>query len=228
MSTKTMVTTVILVIGVVLFVAFLNMKSESTQSQEDSMNLSNVNLNGSQQEEKKTPSFKRYQSAPEMVIDTRKDYSAVLKTSKGDLTVDLFEKETPVTVNNFVFLAKDKFYNGTKFHRIIKNFMIQGGDPLGNGTGGPGYRFADEPITKDYKKGILAMANAGPDTNGSQFFIMHADYPLPKNYVIFGQVTSGLDVVDAIANVPVKMSPSGEKSSPTEDVIVSSVEVSEK
>ncbi len=231
MSTKTIVTAVVLVIGVVLLIAFLNMKSESPQNKEDSMNLSNVNLNGSSQqtqEEKKVPSFKRYQSAPEMVIDQRKDYSAVLKTSKGDILVDLFEKETPVTVNNFVFLAKDKFYDGTKFHRVIKGFMIQGGDPLGNGTGGPGYKFKDEPISKDYKKGILAMANSGPNTNGSQFFIMHADYPLPKNYVIFGQVTTGLEVVDAVANVPVKMSPSGEKSSPTEDVLVTAVEVVEK
>ncbi len=226
MSTRSIVITVIFVLGIVLFVAFLNSKRDG--SQEEGINLSNVNLGNQQQEEKKTPSFKRYSAAPQMVIDQRKDYSAVLKTSKGDITVDLFEKETPVTVNNFVFLAKDKFYDGTKFHRIVKGFMIQGGDPLGNGMGGPGYKFADEPITKDYKKGILAMANSGPNTNGSQFFIMHADYPLPKNYVIFGQVTSGIEAVDSIANVPVKSSPTGEKSSPTEEVLVKAVEVIEK
>ncbi|MBI4091490.1 peptidylprolyl isomerase [candidate division WWE3 bacterium] len=170
-------------------------------------------------------SYKRYQSPPAQTLETDKDYKAVLKTSKGDIAVDLFEKETPVTVNNFVFLSKEGFYDKTRFHRIIKGFMIQGGDPLGNGTGGPGYKFNDEPVTRDYSRGILAMANSGPNTNGSQFFIMHADYQLPKQYVIFGQVVEGIEVVDKIAGVPVVSNGFGESSKPTEEVTVDSVEI---
>ncbi len=173
-------------------------------------------------------SYKRFPSAPEMSLDKKKDYSALLKTSKGDITIDLFEKEVPVTVNNFVFLAKSGFYNGTKFHRVIKGFMIQGGDPLGNGTGGPGYKFDDEPITRDYLRGVVAMANSGPNTNGSQFFIMHQNYALPKKYVIFGQVTDGLDAVDKIAETKVSESAFGEPSKPDEDLVINSVEIVEK
>ena len=120
------------------------------------------------------------------------------------------------------------FYNNVVFHRVIKGFMIQGGDPTGTGTGGPGYQFADEPFTGEYTRGTVAMANSGPNTNGSQFFIMHADYPLPKNYVIFGQVAKGLDVVDKIAAAPVEMSSSGEQSKPVNPVKVNSVEIIEK
>ena len=141
----------------------------------------------------------KYQSPPKMTIDPDKKYSAGFTTSKGNFTVDLFAKETPVTVNNFVFLARDNFYSGVVFHRIIKDFMVQSGDPNGDGTGGPGYKFDDEPITRDYKRGIVAMANSGPNTNGSQFFIMLEDNPgLPKKYTIFGQVISGMDVVEKI------------------------------
>ncbi|MEN9240211.1 MAG: peptidylprolyl isomerase, partial [Thermostichales cyanobacterium SZTDM-1c_bins_54] len=103
------------------------------------------------------------------------------------------------TVNNFVTLARDGFYDGVIFHRVIEGFMIQGGDPQGTGMGGPGYRFADEPVKRPYRRGTLAMANAGPNTNGSQFFIMHRDYPLPPQYTIFGQLVSGEEVLDAIA-----------------------------
>lgn len=166
--------------------------------------------------------------APKMQIDTKKDYQAILHTSAGDITVDLYEKDTPITVNNFVFLAQKKFYNNTIFHRVIKNFMIQGGDPEGTGAGGPGYQFADEPFKGEYTKGILAMANAGPNTNGSQFFIMHADNPLPKKYVIFGMVMSGIDVVDKIANAPVEPSAMGEMSKPVTPVKVKSVDIIEQ
>ena len=161
-----------------------------------------------------------------MQIDPNKNYSATLHTEKGDITIDLTAKDTPVTVNNFVSLAREKFYNGTVFHRTIPHFMIQGGDPRGDGTGGPGYKFADEPFTGEYLRGAVAMANSGPNTNGSQFFIMHADYPLPKNYTIFGKVIAGMDTVDKIANSPVK--PNGEGSSPVEPTIVKSVDVSVK
>ncbi len=152
-------------------------------------------------------------------------YVVTLKTSKGDITLQLDGDKTPKTVENFVTLAQKNFYNGTIFHRVIKGFMIQGGDPKGDGTGGPGYRFADEPFDGEYLRGTIAMANAGPNTNGSQFFIMHQDYPLPKNYVIFGRVTKGIEVVDAIATSPVTMSPSGETSKPVEPVKVLTVTV---
>lgn len=164
---------------------------------------------------------------PAMQIDQSKSYTATLKTEKGDIVISLHADKTPVTVNNFVSLARDGFYNNTVFHRTIKGFMIQGGDPSGNGTGGPGYKFNDEPFEGKYTRGTVAMANAGPNTNGSQFFIMHADYDLPPNYVIFGTVTSGMDVVDAIAAAPVEQSAGGESSKPVTPVKVESVEIVE-
>lgn len=165
---------------------------------------------------------------PMMTIDPKKLYTAVLHTDKGDIEIALNAKETPITTNNFVFLARSGFYNGTPFHRVIKGFMIQGGDPKGDGTGGPGYKFNDEPITGAYLRGTVAMANAGPNTNGSQFFIMHADYALPKNYIIFGNVTKGIEVVDAIATAPVTQSPSGEQSKPVTPVRVITASIVEK
>ncbi|MBI5220952.1 MAG: peptidylprolyl isomerase [Candidatus Liptonbacteria bacterium] len=163
-----------------------------------------------------------------MTIDTNKTYSATLETSVGEITIDLNAKATPVTVNNFVTLARKGFYNGTVFHRVIKDFMVQGGDPTGTGRGGPGYTFADEPIHGEYARGTVAMANAGPNTNGSQFFIMHGDVALPKNYVIFGAVTAGLDTVDKIATAPVGPSDSGEMSRPVTPVAVRSVSITER
>lgn len=170
----------------------------------------------------------KYSSAPAMTIDATKTYTAVISTNKGEMTAELYAKDVPKTVNNFVFLSKDHFYDGVIFHRIIKGFMEQTGDPTGTGTGGPGYKFEDEPITKSYTKGTLAMANAGPNTNGSQFFIMNADYPLPKNYTIFGKVTEGMSTVDAIGNTPTTMSAGGENSKPTEQVIINSITIEEK
>ncbi|MBI2958236.1 MAG: peptidylprolyl isomerase [Chloroflexi bacterium] len=160
-----------------------------------------------------------------MTIDKSKKHTATLHTSKGDIVVELFASEAPITVNNFVFLARDGFYNGVKFHRVIKGFMIQGGDPRGDGTGGPGYRFNDEPATRKYVRGTIAMANSGPNTNGSQFFIVHQDYPLPPQYTIFGIVTRGFDVVDAIANAPVAMGADGAPSRPTQDILISSIDI---
>ncbi len=163
---------------------------------------------------------------PFPIVDTGKHYSALISTSIGDITVSLNVEKTPITVSNFVYLANKNFYDNTIFHRVIKGFMIQGGDPKGDGTGGPGYSFNDEPITDDYKRGTLAMANSGPNTNGSQFFIMHQDNPLPKNYVIFGMVTKGIEVVDKIADSPVKSSSSmGENSSPISPVTIKSVKI---
>lgn len=164
-------------------------------------------------------------TGPTMQLDKAKTYTAVLTTTEGPITIALNATETPITVNNFVTLAKKDFYNNTIFHRVIDGFMIQGGDPTGTGSGGPGYKFADEPFTGDYTRGTVAMANSGPNTNGSQFFIMHKDYNLPKNYVIFGKVTDGMDVVDKIATAPVEAG--GEGSSPVNPVKITSVAISE-
>jgi len=136
-----------------------------------------------------------------MNIDLKKRYTAMFKTEKGDFEAELFADNAPATVNNFVFLARDGFYNGVTFHRVIKDFMAQGGDPTGTGTGGPGYKFADEfhPELKHSKPGILSMANAGRNTNGSQFFITHVPTPwLDGKHVAFGQVVKGMDVVRSI------------------------------
>ncbi|OGJ38397.1 MAG: peptidylprolyl isomerase [Candidatus Pacebacteria bacterium RIFOXYB1_FULL_39_46] len=162
-----------------------------------------------------------------MQIDETKQYQVTLRTSKGDITIKLHADQTPITVNNFVFLAKEGFYDNTIFHRAIQGFMIQGGDPEGTGRGGPGYKFADEPFTGEYNRGTVAMANAGPNTNGSQFFIMHQDYALPANYVIFGEVVSGMETVDAIATAPVAISASGERSKPVTPVTIQSIQVVE-
>lgn len=165
---------------------------------------------------------------PTMIIDTKKQYQAIMHTSEGDMTIDLAASMTPITVNNFVYLAKNKFYDGVIFHRVIDGFMIQGGDPEGTGSGGPGYQFDDEKFTGEYTRGTIAMANAGANTNGSQFFIMHKDYPLPKNYVIFGKVSQGIEVVDKIATAATTISFGGEKSKPVKPVTITSVEIVEK
>jgi len=178
-----------------------------------------------------TANSEQWTSPPAMNIDQNKQYTADINTNYGDIVIQLLPKNAPLAVNNFVFLAQQGFYNGVKFHRVVKGFMIQSGDPTGTGMGGPGYEFADElPTTLDYTTGILAMANSGPNTNGSQFFIMLADYSgkLPKNYTIFGKVVTGQDVVDKIGNVPVQMSASGEDSSPTLDVHINTVTITQQ
>ncbi|HLT18905.1 MAG TPA: peptidylprolyl isomerase [Thermomicrobiales bacterium] len=171
--------------------------------------------------------LQQWDAPPAMMLEDGVDYRARIITNFGDVTVDLFEGEAPNTVNNFVFLANQGFYENVPIHRVLAGFVIQSGDPTGTGTGGPGYRFADEPVVRDYTRGTLAMANAGPNTNGSQFFITLADLSgqLPKNYTIFGEVVEGLDVVDQIAQVPVQRGPSGEASSPTEPVFIENIEI---
>ena len=168
---------------------------------------------------------KSYSAPPAMTIDETKSYSATFKTNHGDINIELFPSHAPVTVNNFVFLARDGFYNDVIFHRVIPDFMIQGGDPAGTGTGGPGYRFQDEfdPSLVFDGPGILAMANAGPGTNGSQFFITVAPTPHLNNaHTIFGKVTSGQDVADAISKVPQSAS-----NRPTDPVTITSIEIQE-
>jgi cyclophilin family peptidyl-prolyl cis-trans isomerase len=168
-----------------------------------------------------------WKQPPAMEIDPSKQYTATLTTSEGDIAIELLPQEAPKTVNNFVFLARQGYYDGVIFHRTIKGFMIQTGDPTGTGRGGPGYQFADEPVKRRYTRGIVAMANAGPNTNGSQFFIVHgADVGLPPSYTIFGRVTGGLDTMDTIATAPTR--PGGEGSSPVTPARIESVSISER
>jgi len=142
---------------------------------------------------------KRYEK-PEQVIDPARKYEATIATDRGDIVVALDASRAPQSVNNFVFLARDGFYDALTFHRVVPDFVIQGGDPEGSGRGGPGYRFDDEPVQGEYTAGALAMANSGPNTNGSQFFICTVDdrHKLTKSYNLFGQVVKGMDVVTAI------------------------------
>ena len=148
-----------------------------------------------------TPERKTYSAPPPMTIDTNKKYTATIKTKKGDLVLELFASDVPVTVNNFVFLAREGFYDGTIFHRIIPDFMAQGGDPTGTGTGGPGYSFADEFTEHTHITGALSMANAGPNTNGSQFFITYTpQHHLDGKHSVFGQLIEGMDVLKKIKN----------------------------
>jgi peptidyl-prolyl cis-trans isomerase B (cyclophilin B) len=142
---------------------------------------------------------KQYSAPPPMTIDSNKKYNAALNTSRGEIVCELFAKDAPKTVNNFVFLAREKFYDGTVFHRVISDFMIQGGDPTGTGRGGPGYKFEDERNLQKHQVGSLSMANAGPNTNGSQFFITHVVTKwLDGKHTVFGKVVKGQEVVDLI------------------------------
>ncbi len=156
-------------------------------------------------------------------------HNITIETNKGTIVIETYDADAPKTVQNFITLAEKGFYNNLIFHRIIKDFMIQGGDPTGTGMGGPGYKFEDElnPATPSYKagyaRGVVAMANSGPNTNGSQFFIMHKDVPLPHNYSIFGKVISGIEVVDAIATTATNPS-----DKPISDVIMKKVTVTKK
>lgn len=166
-------------------------------------------------------------ASPQQSINLKNNmHTIILKTNLGDITFETYDADAPKTVQNFITLAQKGFYNNLIFHRVIKGFMIQGGDPNGTGTGGPGYSFEDElnPATdsskQGYKKGVVAMANAGPNTNGSQFFIMLEDTPLPHNYTIFGKVVSGQNVVDTIGNLK-----TDGNDKPTDNVIITSVAV---
>lgn len=159
-------------------------------------------------------------------------YEAVVHTDKGDFTIELLANDAPATVNNFVFLARDGYFDDVIFHRVIREFMIQTGDPTGTGRGGPGYRFEDElPPAKTYAPGVVAMANAGPNTNGSQFFVctgeLSQNLNQAPNYTVFGTVVSGMDTVHSIASDPVERSETGEPSKPTNPVHISSVEIVE-
>jgi cyclophilin family peptidyl-prolyl cis-trans isomerase len=168
------------------------------------------------------PKQQHFDSPPEMGIDPSKRYTATMDTSMGTLVIALDAINAPITVNNFVFLAAHHYYDGVIFHRIINGFVCQGGDPTGTGRGGPGYRFVDEPVKQRYQIGSLAMANAGPNTNGSQFFLISgpSGANLPPQYNHFGQVVKGLEVVDAMQRVPTDR---GDR--PQTDVVINSVTI---
>jgi cyclophilin family peptidyl-prolyl cis-trans isomerase len=169
------------------------------------------------------PKKQRFTQPPEMGIDSSKRYTATMETSMGNLVIALDAIAAPKTVNNFVFLAAQHYYDGVIFHRIIKNFMCQGGDPEASGRGGPGYKFTDElPAKGKYQIGSLAMANAGPNTNGSQFFVVSgpSGCSLPPSYSLFGQVVKGLDIVEAMHNTPTR---AGDR--PVTDVVINSVTI---
>ncbi|MFM7685471.1 MAG: peptidylprolyl isomerase [Actinomycetota bacterium] len=168
------------------------------------------------------PKTQRFNEAPEMGIDVTKRYTASMDTSMGTMVIALDAINAPITVNNFVFLAGYHYYDGVIFHRIIQGFVCQGGDPEGSGRGGPGYRFQDEPVKQRYQLGSVAMANAGPNTNGSQFFLISgpSGVGLRPQYNHFGQIVKGLDVLDAMEKVP-----TGFGDRPKTDVVINSVTI---
>lgn len=183
-------------------------------------------VNNIQEDKKEGKLMNKTQTTqPAMTIEANKNYLATIHTSYGDIAVQLDAKNTPLATNNFVNLAKMGFYNDTIFHRVIADFMIQGGDPLGNGTGGPSYTFADELSPNQLVKGSLAMANRGPNTNGSQFFIVTAEATswLDGKHTNFGQVIDGMDVVEKIANTT-----TGANDKPVSDIVIQSIDITEK
>jgi cyclophilin family peptidyl-prolyl cis-trans isomerase len=172
-----------------------------------------------------SPKTQKFSGPPPMCIDTTKTYTATMDTSMGSLTIVLDAMAAPKTVNSFVFLARYHYYDGIIFHRIIKGFVCQGGDPTGTGSGGPGYKFADElPKPGQYEIGSVAMANAGPNTNGSQFFLIsgRSGVQLPPAYALFGKITQGLEVLAAMDKVP-----TGSGDRPVTDLVINSVTISE-
>ena len=221
---KNIVFAFILITSIMLIINCSGEESvEKNNIQDEKQNNSNQGVNMSNESS----------NLPFEMVDQNKSFTAVLNTNKGSMTFELFASESPVTVSNFVALSNAGFYDNVIFHRIIQGFMIQSGDPTGTGRGGPDYRFGDEltntqpPLDRKYVRGTLAMANAGPNTNGSQFFIVHADAPLPPNYTIFGILSDGSDTLDAIASTSVTTGESGETSSPTEEIIIQSINITE-
>jgi cyclophilin family peptidyl-prolyl cis-trans isomerase len=201
------ITIILLGAAVVAAITFAVMSSQKNQKETPKTEINN------NQEMKESASVEANDAdntssaAPALDSEYQKIMNATMKTSLGEIKIELYGDKTPITAGNFAKLAEAGFYDGVKFHRVISGFMIQGGDPLTKddarkeswGTGGPGYKFNDEPFEGEYSRGTIAMANSGPNTNGSQFFIMHQDYPLPPQYVIFGKVLEGMETVDAIA-----------------------------
>lgn len=196
MNTKIIIAIVVIAVAVVGGVVLFQSKDEKSSTLQTETNLS---ISPTEAMAKKSvKDVKTYTAFPgEYSAEELANKKAVIETNKGTIEFELFP-EAPKAASNFMHLSRDGFYDGLTFHRVVPGFVIQGGDPKGDGTGGPGYKFEDEPVMKKYTKGIVAMANSGPDTNGSQFFIMLADTPLPPAYTIFGNVIKGQDVVDEI------------------------------
>lgn len=195
----TVATVFILFFGAIYLVYINRFSSEAKLPVASTPPVSNNNLASATPAPSNPKTMKKQYSKFPGVLDTAEitNKKAVLETNKGKIEFEILP-EAPKTASNFVFLAKEGFYDGLTFHRVVPGFVIQGGDPLGTGTGGPGYQFEDEPVSRKYDKGIVAMANSGPDTNGSQFFIMLENNPLPPSYTIFGKVLSGQEVVGKI------------------------------
>ncbi|SIQ42499.1 Peptidyl-prolyl cis-trans isomerase (rotamase)-cyclophilin family [Paenibacillus sp. RU4T] len=219
----------VLLLGTAILAAGCGAKSAGNESSGAGTNTPASNASGNAG----GSAAKSWSKKPDMAIDTSKTYQAVVTTTDGEFTIDLFAKDAPETVNSFVFLARQNFFDGIVFHRIIQDFMIQTGDPTGTGAGGPGYTIPDELDNGHaYKKGVVAMANTGQaDTGGSQFFIgtgpsVEGLSQLP-NYTIFGEISGGMDIVDKIAATPVEGNAQGESSKPTRTVSIQSVEIKE-
>ncbi len=177
------------------------------------------------------PTIKQYADYPPMTIDATKSYTAVMVTNLGEMKFKLLPTEAPLAVNNFVFLVREGYYDGVVFHRVIPGFMAQSGDPSGTGSGGPGYSFEIESPQRPYLRGVLAMANRmSPDTNGSQFFIVFDDLTnrLDPNFTLFGEMTEGDATLAAIEAVPVSVGPSGERSAPQQEIVITKIEVHEQ
>lgn len=210
-----------LVVGLITYAASVGKSKTSSLPSESSL----IESNESSMPVTEQANLKQYNVAPQMMLLNGVDYKALVKTTMGDIKIDLFEKDAPITVNNFVFLAKEGFYNDVIFHRVIKDFMVQGGDPLGLGMGGPGYQFSDEFNAKKLVRGSLAMANAGPNTNGSQFFIVTAEETpwLDGKHTNFGQVIEGLDVVMSMEGVE-----TDQRDKPLKEIKIISIEIIEE
>ena len=231
-----------MVVTSVLLASLLGLTACESANDRDSKNntvqqptsvVQNNNNGNAEQSKSQKQKNNGYAQEPEMAIDVNKQYIATVQTNKGIFEIELLPKVAPKTVNNFVFLAREGYYNDIIFHRVIKEFMIQTGDPLGQGFGGPGYKFDDELGSGiSYEPGVVAMANSGPNTNGSQFFICSGadckQLDMMPNYTIFGKVSKGMDIIQAIASVEVGQSPSGEVSSPAAPVLMENVTIAEK
>jgi cyclophilin family peptidyl-prolyl cis-trans isomerase len=218
MNTKALL--ILILVPLVIFILVINFNDQT---------LKGGNPYESSKEKQVKITNKQNVTPPSTKLDIIKNYKVVLKTTEGDITIKINALDTVMASTNFVYLARIGFYDGTIFHRVVKDLMIQGGDPLGNGTGGPGYNFNDEPFDGEYVRGAVAMANSGPNTNGSQFFIVQKDSPnLPKDYIIFGKVIEGMDVVDKIAEAPVQDNGAGESSKPLSPVTIVTAEVIEE
>lgn len=211
---------ILIIVPLVIFILAITYKDKVMQS---------GNPYESSEDSKVILTDKNNVKPPTTKLDIIKTYKVKFETTEGDIVIKVNALDTTMASTNFVYLSKIGFYDGTIFHRVIKDFMIQGGDPLGNGTGSPGYTFNDEPFDGEYVRGTVAMANSGPNTNGSQFFIIHKDYTqLPKNYVIFGKVVEGMDTVDKIAEAPVEDNGNGEISKPVTPVTINKAHVIEE